>query len=106
MKKYYSINLITSSEALKGFGGLFTPYTRSTIRALLFQRSRDELEEMLSKIDRDKVEAFYRTGVRAKAYVDETTHRRWKTLARRYKKPAQYLITQILLRKLKEVEIW
>jgi hypothetical protein len=104
MKKYYTINFFTKQEVIEGYGGLLTPYAREALRSIL-SMSKEELKEELSKISDDEIEAFYRSAVRTKVYVDESTHHKWLAIHRKYKKQAQYLITKRLLEKLEEVEL-
>jgi len=105
MKKYYQINFFTKPEVLEGYGALLTPYAREVLHSI-FSMSEDKLKEELSKIPKDKVEAFYKSSRRTKVYVDEATNQKWLAIPWKYKKQAQYLITQKLLEKLKEVDIW
>jgi hypothetical protein len=104
MKKYYTVNFFTKPEVVEEYGGLLTPYTREVLRSIL-SMSKEQLKEELSKIPDDEVEAFYRSAVRTKVYVDESTHHKWLAIHRKYKKQAQYLITKRLLEKLNEVEL-
>jgi hypothetical protein len=104
MKKYYTVNFFTDQEVIEGYGGLLTPYAREVLRSIL-SMSKEELKEELSKISDDEVEAFYRSAVRTKVYVDESTHHKWLAIHRKYKKQLQYFVTQKLLEILKEVSI-
>jgi len=106
MKKYYLIHFATTPEVLEGYGGLLTPYAREIIRSIM-SMNKDRLKEELDKIPEDKVKAFYRSSVKTRVYVDEYSHNRWLTIPWRYKRHAQYLITQKLLEKLeKEGALW
>jgi len=105
MKKYYIINFFTKQEVIEGYGGLLTPYAREVLQSI-FGMNYDELIEELSKITKDEIEAFYKNAVRAKTYVDKNIHDKWLFIPWKYKKQLQYLVTQKLLEKLKEVNIW
>jgi len=106
MKKYYKINFRTTPQVLEEYGGLLTPYAREVIYSIL-SMSKDKLKEELSKIPKDKVEAFSKSSIRTYVYVDELSNHKWLAIPYRYKKQAQYLITQKLLEKLeKEGSIW
>jgi IS5 family transposase len=104
MKKYYTANFLAKPEVIEGYGGLLTPYAREVLQSI-FSISKEELKEELSKIPEEEVEAFCKSSKRIKVYVDETINRKWLAIQRRYKKQAQYLINQMLLEKLKEVDI-
>ena len=106
MKKYYLIHFATTPEVLEGYGGLLTPYAREIIRSIM-SMNKDKLKEELEKIPEDKVMSFYKNAVKTRVYVDEYSHDRWLAIPWRYKKHAQYLITQKLLEKLdKEGALW
>ena len=103
MKKYYIINLKTAPEVVEGYGGLLTPYGREIIYSLL-SKSRDKLQEELSKISQAELEVFSKSLIRTAIYVDKLYHDKWVALPRKFKRPAQYLITQRLLEKLETLE--
>jgi len=106
MKKYYKVNFATTPEVLEGYGGLLTPYARQIIHSIL-SMSKDQLKAELSKIPKDKVDDFYKSSIRTYVYVDEATNHKWLAIPYRFKKQAQYLITQKLLEKLdKEDALW
>jgi len=103
-KKHYAISIVTTPEVRNCYGELLSRYGREAFRSL-FSMDKEERYEKLSKISDDDVKAFYKSGIRTKVYVDETMNHKWLTIPRRYKKRAQYFITQILLEKLKEVNV-
>jgi len=103
-KKYYAVNFAAKPEIIDGYGGLLTPYTREVLQAI-FSMDKEKLKEEISKIPEDEVEAFYKSSKRIKVYVDETINLKWRAVQKRYKKRVQYLINQMLLEKLKEVNI-
>jgi len=103
-KKYYSISIVTAPEVTDGFGWMLARYTRAVLQSF-FSMSKEERNEKLSQISDEDVKAFYKHGRRVKICVDETMNRKWLLLPRRYKKRAQYFITQALLEKLQEVNI-
>ena len=106
MKKYYKVNFATTPEVLEGYGGLLTTYSRQVIHSIL-SMDKAKLKEELEKIPKDKVEDFYKSSIRTYVYVDEATNHKWLAIPYRFKKQAQYLITQKLLEKLeKEGVIW
>jgi len=96
MKKYYKVNFATTQEVLEGYGGLLTPYARQVIHSIL-SMGKDKLKEELSKIPINEVEDFYKSSIRTYVYVDEVTNHKWLAIPYRFKKQAQYLITQKLL---------
>ena len=106
MKKYYLIQFATKPEVLERYGDLLTPYARDVIRSIV-SMTKNKLKEEFEKISKDKIEAFYKSSVKAWVYVDEYSHNRWLVIPWRYKKHAHYLITQKLLDKLEqEGAVW
>jgi len=106
MKKYLVVNFNTTPEVLEGCGGWITPYAREVLHSIL-SMDKVKLKEELEKIPKDKVEAFYKSSIRTRVYVDEATHDNWLAIPYRLKKHTQYLITKKLLEKLeKEGSIW
>jgi hypothetical protein len=103
-KKYYQINYFALPEVVDGYGGLLSLYVKEVIQFIL-SLSKDELKEKLLKIPDKDVEAYYSQAIHRKVYVDELTHRRWYAIPKPHKKRVQYLINQMLLEKLKEVNI-
>jgi len=106
MKKYYQVAFFTKPEVIDGYGGLLTPYAREVLHSIL-SMDKAKLREELEKIPRDKVEAFYKSSIRTRVYVDEATHSKWLAIPYRFRKQIHYLITQKLLEKLeKEGALW
>jgi len=105
MKKYYQVNFFTKPEVLDEYGGWITQYAREVLHSILSMDKR-KLREEFEKIPKEEIEAFYKSSIRTKIYVNEAIHDKWIALPYRFKKHAQYLITQKLLEKLKEGVIW
>jgi len=104
MKKYYSVTFVAKPEIIENYGGLLQAYTREILH-ILFSLSKDELKEELLKISEIEAVTFLKGCKRVKVYVDGYIHRKWLAIQRKYKKQVQYLINQMLLEKLKEVDI-
>jgi len=105
MKKYYSVTFVAKPEIVESYGGLLQAYAREVLHSI-FSLSKDDLKEKLSKISEVDAVTFLKDGQRVKVYVDWHTHFKWLALSRRYKRHVQYLINQMLLEKLKEVDVW
>ncbi len=90
MKKYYQVAFFTKPEVIDGYGGLLTPYGREVLRSIL-SMDKAKLKEELEKIPKDKAEAFYKSSIRTRVYVDEATHSKWLAIPYRLRKQAHYL---------------
>jgi len=104
MKKYYQIHYFALPEVIDGYAEVLSFHTKETIESIL-NMSKDELLETLSKLNNEDVNAYYRRAIRRKIYADEAMHHKWCAIPKVYKKRTQYLINQMLLEKLKEVNL-
>jgi hypothetical protein len=94
MKKTYQVHFYALQEVEEKVGKLLNYYARGVIEEVV-NLSWDEI----SKEARDIVDEFYKEAVRNRqvaVYVDEETHKKWKSIPRKIKKEAQFLVNKKL----------
>jgi hypothetical protein len=94
VKKTYQVHFYVLKEVEEKIGKLLNYYARGVIEEVV-NLSWDEI----NKEPMDIVEEFYKEAVRNRQvgiYVDEETHRKWKSIPRGIKKQAQFLINKKL----------
>jgi hypothetical protein len=94
MKKTYRVHFYVLKEVEGKIGKLLNYHARRAIEEVA-SLSWDEI----SKEPMDIVNEFYKEAVRNRQvgiYVDEETHRKWKSIPRGIKKQAQLLINKKL----------
>jgi hypothetical protein len=94
MKKTYQVHFYVLKEVEEKIGKLLNYHARGVIEEVV-SLSWDEI----SKESTDIIDDFYKEAVRNRQvgiYVDEETHRKWKSIPRGIKKQAQFLINKKL----------
>jgi hypothetical protein len=94
MKKTYQVHFYVLKEVEEKIEKLLNYYARGVIEEVV-SLSWDEI----SKEPRDIVDEFYKEAVRNRQvgiYVDEETHRKWKSIPRGIKREAQFLVNKKL----------
>lgn len=94
MKKTYQVHFYVLKEVEEKAGKLLNYHARRVIEEVV-NLTWDEI----SKEPMDIVDEFYKEAVgnrQVGIYVDEETHRKWKSIPRGIKKQAQFLINKKL----------
>jgi hypothetical protein len=94
MKKNYQVHFYILKEVEEKIGKLLNYHAKKVIEEVA-SLSWDEI----NKESMDMVDEFYKEAVKNRqigVYVDEETHRKWKSIPRGIKKQAQFLINKKL----------